>query len=160
MQDYNLVQSFGDYQTYLHQDQSILVIKGRQAPTLETAQQAWNALLEVAQAHQVNYWIIDEKEVQVFNTEAVRWWMKEWFPQSQQLIRYPGQKCFANIHSERFYAEMSSKIAVQNTVQAAKSSNEKLKGYLIQQYFRDFAAAEKWLREMQQLAAAEKSASL
>ena len=142
----NRVFSNPNYHLYYIAESNVLIVEGYGNIKLETTQEAWLKVLDIALEHKTTKWVHDQSKVELQHHQASNWWEKEWFPLAGQRLRYPGKRLTATILPSRFYAEMSSKQTISKTLQFDAVVGEQNK-YLEHLYFKTFEEAYNWLVE-------------
>lgn len=140
----NLIFENTSYNVYYASQSNILVIEANGVINLNTTKEAWQKALEVAIEHKIAKWISDEVAVSVYSIEANQWWAKEWYPLASQKLNFKSKRFFATILSTKFYAEMSTKLAINNTIKQDEIIATKNK-YIEHLYFENFDKAQEWL---------------
>lgn len=137
-----------NYTLYHVLESNILIVESQGVIRLDLAKAGWLAALDKAEEHKITKWISDGSAVELISTDANEWWANEWFPLAGQRLRFPGKRLTATVLSPRFYAEVTTKHAVNNTLEYEAVVGEQNK-HLEHLYFREFTQAYHWISTYQ-----------
>lgn len=133
-----------NYELFHIPESNVLIVKASGHINMELGKEAWMKVLDWGVEHKVTRWISEESGIQLLPPKGSEWWVKVWFPLAMERLRFPGKRLLATILSERFYAEMSTKQMVVQTVGYQAIAGEKNK-YLEHVYFKTFDEAYQWI---------------
>lgn len=140
----NLYFTNQNYQLFYVPESKVVILEASKIVKLDAAKEAWLKTLDKAAECQVLKWISDEAQIQLIPSEFHQWWVHEWYPHSKERLTFQGKRLAATILSSRFYAEMSTKDTVNQTLRHKAVIGQQSK-YMEHLYFQDYTHAYDWI---------------
>ncbi len=131
------------YTLELLENENILVIRATGAPPLGILQELWLNALDAAEEYKITKWLNDERDLKVLPPDGVKWFKETWSLLAIDRLPFAKSTRTAVVLSDRFYAELSSKISLQSIY---KAQEQKLgKSTMLSRHFKEIEKAMEWL---------------
>ncbi|CAA9275661.1 MAG: hypothetical protein AVDCRST_MAG95-3009 [uncultured Adhaeribacter sp.] len=105
-------------------------------PTSENFYNAFIASLQVAVQHQVKKWLIDQRNLTMFNPKDLQWWIQQWLPEAARHLSSKSKIAIIQHDLNQF-----GKLGSDRLLRAVFALNANLKS----RYFLQEDEAREWL---------------
>lgn len=131
------------YSLELMKEENILVINAQGVPSIEILQELWLSALDAAAEYKITKWLNNERDLSILPIDGVKWFKEVWSPLAVETLAFAKSTYTAVVLSDRFYAELSSKLSLDAI---HKAQEQKLgKSTMHSKHFRDINLALAWL---------------